>query len=53
MITRERTEVRELRLEFEKFIARQPEEAKKVQDKTMEFNRELRRILLVHGIQVL
>jgi potassium-dependent mechanosensitive channel len=50
MITRERTEVRELQLEFEKFIAKQPEEAKKVQDKTMEFNRELRRLLLIHGI---
>jgi len=50
MIARERAEVRELRLEFEKFIAKQPEEAKKVQDKTMEFNRELRRLLLIHGI---
>ncbi|MFA6412641.1 MAG: mechanosensitive ion channel domain-containing protein [Syntrophales bacterium] len=50
MITREQTEVRELRLEFDKFIAKQPEEAKKVRDKTMELNRELRRLLLVHGI---
>jgi len=50
MITRERTEVKELKLQLDKFIAEQPVEAKKVQTKIMELNRELRRILLVHGL---
>ena len=50
MISIERTEVRLIRLELEKYIAKLPEEAKKAQDKTMEFNRELRRLLLIHGI---
>ncbi|MFA5180911.1 MAG: mechanosensitive ion channel domain-containing protein [Syntrophales bacterium] len=50
MITRERTEVSELRRELDKFIAGQPVEAKKAQNKIMELNRELRRLLLVHGL---
>lgn len=50
MITRERTEVKELKLQLDKFIAEQPVEAKKVQTKIMELNRELRRLLLVHGL---
>ncbi|MCX5829492.1 MAG: mechanosensitive ion channel [Deltaproteobacteria bacterium] len=50
MITRERTEVKELKHELDKFIAEQPVEAKKVQAKIMELNRELRRLLLVHGL---
>ena len=52
MINREQTAIRDQQLEFEKFIAKQPEEAEKAQEKYMEFNRELRRLLLAHGITV-
>ncbi len=52
MITREQTAIRDQQFEFEKFIAKQPEEAEKAQEKYMEFNRELRRLLLAHGITV-
>jgi potassium-dependent mechanosensitive channel len=50
MISREQKEVRELQLEIEKFIAKQPEKAQEIQDKAQEFNRELRHLLLVHSI---
>ena len=50
MISREKTEVREIQLEVEKFIAAQPEKAQKLQEKGREFNRELRHLLLIHSI---
>lgn len=50
MINREKTEVREVSLEIEKFIAKQPEKAQEIQNKAQEFNRELRHLLLIHSI---
>jgi small-conductance mechanosensitive channel len=50
MINREQTEVREIQLEIKKFIAEQPEKARKLQEKAQEFNRELRHLLLIHSI---
>ncbi|MCX5805372.1 MAG: mechanosensitive ion channel [Proteobacteria bacterium] len=50
MINREKTEVREVQIEIEKFIAEQPEKAQKLQEKAREFNRELRHLLLIHSI---
>ena len=50
MISREQTEVRDLRHDLDKFIGEQPAEAKKVQEKIRDLNRELRHVLLVHGI---
>ncbi len=50
MIIREQTTVRDQQTMFEQFIATQPQEAEKAQEKFMAFNRELRRLLLAHGI---
>ena len=50
MIVREQTTVRDQQKMFEEFIAKQPQEVEKAHEKYMAFNRELRRLLLAHGI---
>lgn len=50
MIVREQTTVRDQQKIFEVFITKQPQEAEKTHEKFMAFNRELRRLLLAHGI---